>query len=308
MLFRSQALLFPVGILLLAVGGDRLVIGSVALSNKLNIPAFITGIFIIGFGTSLPELFVTLSALSKNESDIAIGAIIGSNIINILLILGLSLVLTNKKSLESISYKDILVMILCAFLFSYFLQIGLINNLWSIIMIILLPIYLFVSYKFFNKNNQLVNDNSQSGSIIFNLLIGFIAIIYGSEIFIEGLIYISEVLNIPEAIIGISLAAIGTSLPELAVTIASFIRGKGSVAIGNVVGSNIFNILGVLGLSAFISGQISFSKSFSGIDTIILILSSLWVFILLRNGSTNPKLYGSISLIGYFSYMIFLYS
>ena len=303
-----QALLFPVGILLLAVGGDRLVIGSVALSNKLNIPAFITGIFIIGFGTSLPELFVTLSALSKNESDIAIGAIIGSNIINILLILGLSLVLTNKKSLESISYKDILVMILCAFLFSYFLQIGLINNLWSIIMIILLPIYLFVSYKFFNNNNQLVNDNSQSGSIIFNLLIGFIAIIYGSEIFIEGLIYISEVLNIPEAIIGISLAAIGTSLPELAVTIASFIRGKGSVAIGNVVGSNIFNILGVLGLSAFISGQISFSKSFSGIDTVILILSSLWVFILLRNGSTNPKLYGSISLIGYFSYMIFLYS
>ena len=303
-----QALLFPVGILLLAVGGDRLVIGSVALSNKLNIPAFITGIFIIGFGTSLPELFVTLSALSKNESDIAIGAIIGSNIINILLILCLSLVLTNKKSLESISYKDILVMILCAFLFSYFLQIGLINNLWSIIMIILLPIYLFVSYKFFNNNNQLVNDNSQSGSIIFNLLIGFIAIIYGSEIFIEGLIYISEVLNIPEAIIGISLAAIGTSLPELAVTIASFIRGKGSVAIGNVVGSNIFNILGVLGLSAFISGQISFSKSFSGIDTVILILSSLWVFILLRNGSTNPKLYGSISLIGYFSYMIFLYS
>ena len=303
-----QALLFPVGILLLAVGGDRLVIGSVALSNKLNIPAFITGIFIIGFGTSLPELFVTLSALSKNESDIAIGAIIGSNIINILLILGLSLVLTNKKSLESISYKDILVMILCALLFSYFLQIGLINNLWSIVMIILLPIYLFVSYKFFNNNNQLVNDNSQSGSIIFNLLIGFIAIIYGSEIFIEGLIYISEVLNIPEAIIGISLAAIGTSLPELAVTIASFIRGKGSVAIGNVVGSNIFNILGVLGLSAFISGQISFSKSFSGIDTIILILSSLWVFILLRNGSTNPKLYGSISLIGYFSYMIFLYS
>ena len=188
---------------------------------------FITGIFIIGFGTSLPELFVTLSALSKNESDIAIGAIIGSNIINILLILGLSLVLTNKKSLESISYKDILVMILCAFLFSYFLQIGLINNLWSIVMIILLPIYLFVSYKFFNNNNQLVNDNSQSGSIIFNLLIGFIAIIYGSEIFIEGLIYISEVLNIPEAIIGISLAAIGTSLPELAVTIASFIRGKG---------------------------------------------------------------------------------
>ena len=303
-----QALLFPVGILLLAVGGDRLVIGSVALSNKLNIPAFITGIFIIGFGTSLPELFVTLSALSKNESDIAIGAIIGSNIINILLILGLSLVLTNKKSLESISYKDILVMILCAFLFSYFLQIGLINNLWSIVMIILLPIYLFVSYKFFNNNNQLVNDNSHSGSIIFNLLIGFIAIIYGSEIFIEGLIYISEVLNIPEAIIGISLAAIGTSLPELAVTIASFIRGKGSVAIGNVVGSNIFNILGVLGLSAFISGQISFSKSFSGIDTVILILSSLWVFILLRNGSTNPKLYGSISLIGYFSYMIFLYS
>jgi cation:H+ antiporter len=304
----TQALLFPIGILLLAIGGDRLVLGSVALSNKLKVPAFITGIFIIGFGTSLPELFVTISALNKNETDIAIGAIIGSNIINILLILGLSLVLSNKKSLETISSKDIFVMIICAFLFSYFLQIGFISNIWSIIMVVLLPIYLFVSYRFFNRENQFVDDSSEKGSVILNLLIGFIAIIYGSEIFIEGLIYISEVLNIPEAIIGISLAAIGTSLPELAVTIASFVRGKGSVAIGNVVGSNIFNILGVLGLSALINGQIIFSKSFSGFDTIILILSSVWVYILLRNGSTNPKLYGSISLIGYFSYMIFLYS
>ena len=304
----TQALLFPIGILLLAIGGDRLVLGSVSLSNKLKVPAFITGIFIIGFGTSLPELFVTISALNKNETDIAVGAIIGSNIINILLILGLSLVLTNKKSLESISSKDIFVMIFCAFLFSYFLQIGLINHIWSIIMVVLLPIYLFVSYRFFNRENQFVDDSSEKGSVILNLLIGFIAIIYGSEIFIEGLIYISEVLNIPEAIIGISLAAIGTSLPELAVTIASFIRGKGSVAIGNVVGSNIFNILGVLGLSALINGQIIFSKSFSGIDTIILILSSVWVYILLRNGSTNPRLYGSISLIAYLGYMILLYS
>ena len=304
----TQALLFPIGILLLAIGGDRLVLGSVALSNKLKVPAFITGIFIIGFGTSLPELFVTISALNKNETDIAIGAIIGSNIINILLILGLSLVLSNKKSLETISSKDIFVMIVCAFLFSYFLQIGFISNIWSIIMTVLLPIYLFVSYRFFNRENQFIDDSSEKGSVILNLLIGFIAIIYGSEIFIEGLIYISEVLNIPEAIIGISLAAIGTSLPELAVTIASFVRGKGSVAIGNVVGSNIFNILGVLGLSALINGQIIFSKSFSGFDTIILILSSIWVYILLRNGSTNPKLYGSISLIGYFSYMIFLYT
>lgn len=304
----TQALLFPIGILLLAIGGDRLVLGSVSLSNKLKVPAFITGIFIIGFGTSLPELFVTISALNKNETDIAVGAIIGSNIINILLILGLSLVLTNKKSLESISSKDIFVMIFCAFLFSYFLQIGLINHIWSIIMVVLLPVYLFVSYKFFNSDSHFVDDSSVKGSVILNLLIGFIAIIYGSEIFIEGLIYISEVLNIPEAIIGISLAAIGTSLPELAVTIASFIRGKGSVAIGNVVGSNIFNILGVLGLSVLINGQIIFSKSFSGIDTIILILSSVWVYILLRNGSTNPRLYGSISLIAYLGYMILLYS
>jgi cation:H+ antiporter len=304
----TQALLFPIGILLLAIGGDRLVLGSVSLSNKLKVPAFITGIFIIGFGTSLPELFVTISALNKNETDIAIGAIIGSNIINILLILGLSLVLSNKKSLETISSKDIFVMIICAFLFSYFLQIGFISNIWSIIMVVLLPIYLFVSYRFFNRENQFIDDSSEKGSVILNLLIGFIAIIYGSEIFIEGLIYISEVLNIPEAIIGISLAAIGTSLPELAVTIASFVRGKGSVAIGNVVGSNIFNILGVLGLSALINGQIIFSKSFSGIDTIILILSSVWVYILLRNGSTNPRLYGSVSLIAYLGYMILLYS
>ena len=175
-------------------------------------------------------------------------------------------------------------------------------------MVILLPIYLFVSYKFFNIGNQINQDKDQKSFIFLNLSIGFIAIIYGSELFINGLINISEVFNIPEPVIGISLAAIGTSLPELAVTVASFVRGKGSIAIGNVVGSNIFNILGVLGFSALINGQIIFSKSFSGIDSLILIISSLWVFVLLRNGSTNPKLYGSISLIGYFTYMIFLYS
>ena len=147
--------------------------------NLVEVPAFITGIFIIGFGTSLPELFVTISALNKNEADIAVGSIIGSNIINILLILGLSLVLTNKKSLDSISSKDIFVMIFCAFLFSYFLHIGLISNIWSIIMIILLPVYLFVSYKFFNRNNKSDGDNSGKGSVVLNLIIGFIAIIYG---------------------------------------------------------------------------------------------------------------------------------
>ena len=303
-----QTLFFPLGIMLLAIGGDRLVVGSVSLSNKLKVPGFITGIFIIGFGTSLPELFVTLSALNKDETDIAIGAIIGSNIINILLILGISFLLSKKNSLESISYKDISVMIFCAFLFYYFLRIGIISYFWSIVMVILLPIYLFVSYKFFNIGNQINQDKDQKSFIFLNLSIGFIAIIFGSELFINGLINISEVFNIPEPVIGISLAAIGTSLPELAVTIASFVRGKGSIAIGNVVGSNIFNILGVLGFSALINGQIIFSKSFSGIDSLILIISSLWVFVLLRNGSTNPKLYGSISLIGYFTYMIFLYS
>ena len=303
-----ETFLFPLGIILLAFGGDRLVLGARDLSSKLEVPPFIIGIFILGFGTSLPELFVTIRALENGNSDIAIGGILGSNIANILLVLGVSLLLIKNKSIDVISSKDIFVMLFATSLFCYFIYSGSIKEGWSLAMILSLPVYLYLSYKFFNKKNIDFDYNNSSNLIIFiNLLIGFFFLIYGSKLFINGLIVISKFYGIQESVVGISLAAIGTSLPELSVTIAAFLRKEGSVALGNIVGSNIFNILGVLGLSTLLMGEINFSNEFTGINSIVLMASGIWILYIAINKPNNTKLFGYISLFSYVFYTIFIY-
>lgn len=304
-----ETFLFPLGIILLAFGGDRLVLGARDLSSKLEVPPFIIGIFILGFGTSLPELFVTIRALENGNSDIAIGGILGSNIANILLVLGVSLLLIKNKSFDVISSKDIFVMLFATSLFCYFIYSGSIKESWSLAMILSLPVYLYLSYKFFNKKNTDFDYNNNSSNLIIfiNLLIGFFFLIYGSKLFINGLIVISKFYGIQESVVGISLAAIGTSLPELSVTIAAFLRKEGSVALGNIVGSNIFNILGVLGLSTLLMGEINFSNEFTGINSIVLMASGIWILYIAINKPNNTKLFGYISLFSYVFYTIFIY-
>ena len=304
-----ETFLFPLGIILLAFGGDRLVLGARDLSSKLEVPPFIIGIFILGFGTSLPELFVTIRALENGNSDIAIGGILGSNIAIILLVLGVSLLLIKNKSIDVISSKDIFVMLFATSLFCYFIYSGSIKEGWSLAMILSLPVYLYLSYKFFNKKNiDFDYNNNSSNLIIFiNLLIGFFFLIYGSKLFINGLIVISKFYGIQESVVGISLAAIGTSLPELSVTIAAFLRKEGSVALGNIVGSNIFNILGVLGLSTLLMGEINFSNEFTGINSMVLMASGIWILYIAINKPNNTKLFGYISLFSYVFYTIFIY-
>lgn len=304
-----ETFLFPLGIILLAFGGDRLVLGARDLSSKLEVPPFIIGIFILGFGTSLPELFVTIRALENGNSDIAIGGILGSNIANILLVLGVSLLLIKNKSIDVISSKDIFVMLFATSLFCYFIYSGSIKEGWSLAMILSLPVYLYLSYKFFNKKNTNFDYNNNSSNLIIfiNLLIGFFFLIYGSKLFINGLIVISKFYGIQESVVGISLAAIGTSLPELSVTIAAFLRKEGSVALGNIVGSNIFNILGVLGLSTLLMGEINFSNEFTGINSMVLMASGIWILYIAINKPNNTKLFGYISLFSYVFYTIFIY-
>ena len=303
-----ETFLFPLGIILLAFGGDRLVLGARDLSSKLEVPPFIIGIFILGFGTSLPELFVTIRALENGNSDIAIGGILGSNIANILLVLGVSLLLIKNKSIDVISSKDIFVMLFATSLFCYFIYSGSIKEGWSLAMILSLPVYLYLSYKFFNKKNIDFDYNNSSNLIIFiNLFVGFFFLIYGSKLFINGLIVISKFYGIQESVVGISLAAIGTSLPELSVTIAAFLRKEGSVALGNIVGSNIFNILGVLGLSTLLMGEINFSNEFTGINSMVLMASGIWILYIAINKPNNTKLFGYISLFSYVFYTIFIY-
>ena len=296
-----------IGIILLSFGGDYLVKGSSGLARKLNISPMIIGIVIIGFGTSVPEIFVASNAVINNSSDIALGSVVGSNIANILLVFSFGLLIAKDNILKVVSIGDMFVMLAVTLLLSIFLIIGSIKTPLSFLMILLLPIYFYCSYSFFNKNIEIdeidANDNYLKLSI--SIFVGFFLLFLGSDIFIKGLKDFAAYYNIPEAVLGLTLAAIGTSLPELAVTFASVKNKAEKVLLGNILGSNIINVLGALGISSLF-GAIIVPENFSFISLYCLIFSALWLYLLTR--IQTKKIYlGSFGLALYVIYIISLY-
>jgi len=296
-----------IGIILLSFGGDYLVKGSSGLARKLNISPMIIGIVIIGFGTSVPEIFVASNAVINNSSDIALGSVVGSNIANILLVFSFGLLIAKDNILKVVSIGDMFVMLVVTLLLSIFLIIGSIKTPLSFLMILLLPIYFYCSYNFFNKNIEMdeidVNDNYLKLSV--SIFVGFFLLFLGSDIFIKGLKDFAAYYNIPEAVLGLTLAAIGTSLPELAVTFASVKNKAEKVLLGNILGSNIINVLGALGISSLF-GAIIVPENFSFISLYYLIFSALWLYLLTK--IQIKKIYlGSFGLALYLIYIISLY-
>ena len=296
-----------IGIILLSFGGDYLVKGSSGLARKLNISPMIIGIVIIGFGTSVPEIFVASNAVINNSSDIALGSVVGSNIANILLVFSFGLLIAKDNILKVVSIGDMFVMLGVTLLLSIFLIMGSIKTPLSFLMILLLPIYFYCSYNFFNKNIEMdeidVNDNYLKLSV--SIFVGFFLLFLGSDIFIKGLKDFAVYYNIPEAVLGLTLAAIGTSLPELAVTFASVKNKAEKVLLGNILGSNIINVLGALGISSLF-GAIIVPENFSFISLYYLIFSALWLYLLTK--IQTKKIYlGSFGLALYLIYIISLY-
>ena len=292
---------------MLSFGGDYLVKGSSGLARKLNISPMIIGIVIIGFGTSVPEIFVASNAVINNSSDIALGSVVGSNIANILLVFSFGLLIAKDNILKVVSIGDMFVMLAVTLLLSIFLIIGSIKTPLSFLMILLLPIYFYCSYNFFNKNIEIdeidTSDNYLKLSI--SIFVGFFLLFLGSDIFIKGLKDFATYYNIPEAVLGLTLAAIGTSLPELAVTFASVKNKAEKVLLGNILGSNIINVLGALGISSLF-GAIIVPENFSFISLYYLIFSALWLYLLTR--IQTKKIYlGSFGLALYLIYIISLY-
>ena len=277
-----------IGIILLSFGGDYLVKGSSGLARKLNISPMIIGIVIIGFGTSVPEIFVASNAVINNSSDIALGSVVGSNIANILLVFSFGLLIAKDNILKVVSIGDMFVMLAVTLLLSIFLIIGSIKTPLSFLMILLLPIYFYCSYSFFNKNIEIdeIDANDNYLKLLISIFVGFFLLFLGSDIFIKGLKDFAAYYNIPEAVLGLTLAAIGTSLPELAVTFASVKNKAEKVLLGNILGSNIINVLGALGISSLF-GAIIVPENFSFISLYYLIFSALWLYLLTRIQTKN---------------------
>ena len=311
-------LLVAAGLILLFVGGEGLVRGSVTLAERLGISKLLIGLVIVGFGTSTPELLVSVKAALGGAPEIALGNAVGSNIANVLLIVGLASVITPILGWERTAVREALVAALVSLAALVLVQGEVITKLEGIAMLVALAGYLFASYwlekkdpkaKTFQHATEEFEDIPLPRPWLAPVLAlgGIVALVFGADLLVEGGVNIARVFGVPDAVIGLSLVAIGTSLPELATAVVAAIRRHSDVVLGNVIGSNIFNILAILGVTAVIQ-PIAVSSRFREIDTPVMLGVALLLLALLFVSKSIGRLWGLLMLALYAAYMVTLLS
>ncbi|WP_070098550.1 calcium/sodium antiporter [Thermosulfidibacter takaii] len=305
-----QIALLAGGAAFLTVGANYFVDGASKLARKLNVSQLFIGITLVALGTSLPEFFVSFLAAIKGKTDISIGNIVGSNICNIGLILGtasLARPVLCVKSLLKFEYPLLLISSFLLYIFSINLLVG---RTEGFIFLVLLAIFLWHLFKTSRKLAYKIEDAKPQYSTVLAFLLttgGLGALILGSEIFIKAAVNMARYLGISELIIGLSLVALGTSLPELASTVAAVLQGKEDIATGNVVGSNILNILFIIGITSIVK-PIPVDKNMLKIDFPFMIGLTIFLFLLLRFRSRISRLYGLLLLTVYIIYIALIYT
>jgi cation:H+ antiporter len=295
-----------IGLLLLVAGAEIVIRGSVSFGKKLNISLFAIGVVIVAGGTSLPELASSINAVINNHADLAVGAVVGSNIANLILVMAATTVIlpiTNiTKNQINQAWINIglgIALILMSFL--YF------NYIFGIVSMILLILIMYLQFKKGSLDLEEIDKNEYSTLLsIILIVLGIIFLIYGSELFVNSAISIANYYNISEAVIGLSIIAFGTSLPELVVGIMSALKRKVDFALGNILGSNIYNVLGVLGISSFF-GTFSMPEIIAKQDLFFMLLITFIILGFMFFFKKIGRIYGSIGLILYACYMYFIF-
>ena len=307
------------GLLLLILGGELLVRGSVSLAHRLGISPLVVGLTVVGFGTSAPELGVSIQAAMSNAPGIVIGNIIGSGIANILLVLAVAILIVPIKSWQKTATYDALVMLMAALILFGIVHLGTVTFVSGLALVVAIIIYLLVTYWYereSTKHRKLTPHEQEARqfediplSVPFAGLAavgGIGLLIGGSYLLIEGSVAIARSYGISESIIGLTLVSIGTSLPELATAIVAAIRRRPDVILGNIIGSNIFNIFCVLGVTASIT-DIVVEDRFRTMDAPILVGASLIVFVILARFRSIHRSVGFAVLLLYGAYIHYLY-
>ncbi len=300
-------ILLIAGLILLGKGADFFIDGASNLAVKLKIPSIIIGLTIVAMGTSAPEACVSITSAIKGITGVTIGNIIGSNIANIFLILGTTASicsLTIKKN--TIQYEIPFVLFITILLGIFGLIQGEVSRQTAIVFLILFLIFFIYLFKISKEaNNYTVNEKSLGIiRIIIYILGGLTALVYGSNLTVDSAIDIAHRLNVSDRIIGLTVVAIGTSLPELITCVVAALKNQSDIAIGNIIGSNIFNILFVLGITGVIQ-PVKFIKEFY-LDTFIAILAIILLFIYTFKSKKLAKWQGISFVILYLTYIIFL--
>lgn len=309
-----------IGLILLVIGAEVLVRGASKLANAVGISPLVIGLTVVAFGTSAPELAVSLQSALQGQADIAIGNVVGSNIFNILFILGLSAIIIPLHVSRQLIRFDVPLMIgisVLLYLFALDQHIGTLEGVILFAGIIAYTVFLIRQSR---RETAEVKAEYEAefggeapktgGGIILNLgyvVVGLIMLVFGSRWLVAGAVYIAQSLGISELIIGLTVVAAGTSLPEVATSIIAAIRGERDIAVGNVVGSNIFNILAVLGLTGIFSPTgIDIASAALSLDIPFMILVALACLPIFITGNTIARWEGILFLVYYVTYTLYL--
>lgn len=302
-----QFLLLAVGFVMLIKGADWFVDGAAGIAGKFGIPQLVIGLTIVAMGTSAPEAAVSITAALDNSAGITIGNVLGSNIINILIILGISSVIIFLPVQKStIGYEIPFMIIISVVLLVMGITGNTVSRLEGVILWVLFIIYLLYLYKLAQKGNEEDNPGEQKSLTVYILTVifGAVVIVLGSKFTVKGATEIARMAGITERVIGLTIVAFGTSLPELVTSIIASKKGSTDIAIGNIVGSNIFNILFVVGTSALITpvpfeSKFIFDAIFASFAGVVMLLAVLKNKKLTRTG-------GIVMLVCYAAYFVYL--
>lgn len=310
-------MLVVAGLALLFVGGEGLVRGSVAVAERLGVSKLLIGLVIVGFGTSTPELLVSVDAALSGAPEIALGNVVGSNTANVLLIVGISALILPIAGWDRTAVREALIATVAALVLVGLVQGAVIGRAEGIAMLVVLAGYLVASYwlerrdrdaRMFEHETEAFEDIPVTQGWLAPLFVvgGIAALVYGADLLVQGAVSIARTYGWSDAVIGLSLVAVGTSLPELATAIVAAARRQCDVVLGNVIGSNIFNIFAILGATVVIQ-PIAVSDRFREFDTQIMLGASMLLLVLLFATTRISRLWGVFMLACYAGYMVFLF-
>lgn len=311
-----QIALLIIGFVMLIKGADWFVDGAAGIADKLHIPQLIIGLTIVAMGTSAPEAAISISASVQGSADIAVGNILGSNILNILIILGITSVITPLAVQKSTVKYEIPFVIIISVIFGliglFDNSIGFIDGILLWVLFIAYIAYLFIMTKKgkIQADESDDEDNGKKPKKVWQLIlfgiIGIALVVFGSNITVNAATEIATMFGMSERFIGLTIVALGTSLPELVTSITAALKKNADIAIGNIVGSNIFNILFVIGTSAMIT-PVAYQNQFL-IDSILCVATAILLLLLVLNKDKKLKRWGGILMLicyaGYFVYLI----
>ena len=315
--------LFVIALLMLYYGAEWLVKGASSIARSFGLTPMVIGLTVVAFGTSVPELVVSVISSLQQKSMIAVGNVVGSNICNIALILGLVSLFIPIKSNSSVVKRDIPIMLgisLCLLLISLNSQIGRLEGATMVCGIIL---YTWFNYRFVMKEKYAASEENYTSELagdeieyissrvkqITLIVAGIVFVVSGAEILIDSAVKIMKIFEVSEKFIGLTIVAFGTSLPELAVSVVAAMRKEMDISLGNLLGSNIFNILGVLGTASLVRPILipgGFIQSGLLIDYLVMMFISFLPWLMMRKKYMLTKKNGVILLSGYVGYIAYL--